>query len=62
MKAKGGAGRGDPLEMVSEEKQRRLRRAAETWLAAHPEAGTLEVRFDVVAFRDGRVECLRQAF
>jgi Holliday junction resolvase-like predicted endonuclease len=39
-----------------------LRRAAEAWLAAHPEAGALEARFDVVALRDGRVECLRQAF
>jgi putative endonuclease len=53
---------GDPLEMVGPEKQRRLRRAAEAWLAAHPEAGGLEARFDVVAVRDGRLECVRQAF
>src|SRR5256885_5899737 len=26
----------DPVEMVGPEKQRRLRRAAESWLAAHP--------------------------
>jgi putative endonuclease len=62
VKAKGGPGRGDPLEMVTTEKQRRLRRAAEAWLATHPEAAALEARFDVVALRDGRVECLRQAF
>jgi putative endonuclease len=62
VKAKGGPARGDPLEMVTEEKQRRLRRAAEAWLAAHPEAAELEARFDVVAVRDGRVQCLRQAF
>jgi putative endonuclease len=62
VKAKGGVGRGDPLEMVTAEKQRRLRRAAEAWLAAHPEAASLEARFDVVAVRDGRLECLRQAF
>ena len=62
VKAKGGVGRGDPLEMVTEEKQRRLRRAAEAWLASHRECPALEVRFDVVAVRDGRVECLRQAF
>jgi putative endonuclease len=62
VKAKGGAGRGDPLEMVTEEKQRRLRRAAEAWLAAHPEAAALEARFDVVAVRDGSLERLRQAF
>ena len=62
VKAKGGAGRGDPLEMVTAEKQRRLHHAAEAWLAAHPEAAGLETRFDVVAIRDGRLECLRQAF
>jgi len=62
VKAKRGGGFGDPLEMVTEEKQRRLRRAAEAWLAAHAEAAALEARFDVVAIRDGRVECLRQAF
>ncbi len=48
--------------MVTQEKQRRLRRAAEAWLAAHPELTGLEARFDVVGFRDGRLECLRQAF
>jgi len=62
VKAKGGAGRGDPLEMVTAEKQRRLRRAAEAWLAAHHQAAALEARFDVVAVRDGRLKCLRQAF
>jgi len=62
VKAKSGPGLGDPLEMVGPEKQRRLRRAAETWLAAHPEAVGLEARFDVVAVRDGRLECVRQAF
>ena len=62
VKAKGGGRYGDPFEMVTEEKQRRLRRAAEAWLAAHPEAAGLEARFDVVGFRDGRLECLRQAF
>jgi putative endonuclease len=62
VKAKGGSRFGDPFEMVTEEKQRRLRRAAEAWLAAHPEAAELEARFDVVGFRDGRLECLRQAF
>ena len=60
--AKGGAGRGDPLEMVTEEKQRRLRRAAGAWLAAHPEAAELEARFDVVAVRDGRLERVASAF
>ena len=62
MKAKRGAGRGDPLEMVTEEKQRRLRRAAEAWLAAHPQAAGLETRFDVVAVRDGRLARVTNAF
>jgi putative endonuclease len=47
---------GDPLEMVGPEKQRRIRRAAEAWLAGHPESADLEVRFDVVAVRGTRLE------
>jgi putative endonuclease len=62
VKAKGGPGLGDPLEMVTVEKQRRVRRAAEAWLASHPECAGLECRFDVVAVREGRLECLREAF
>ncbi len=62
VKAKGGSRYGDPFEMVTEEKQRRLRRAAEAWLAAHPESAELEASFEVVAFRDGRLERLPQAF
>jgi putative endonuclease len=62
VKSKSGDRVGDPLEMVTVEKQRRLRRAAAAWLAAHPEAAELEARFDVVAVRDRRLECLRQAF
>jgi putative endonuclease len=53
---------GDPLELVGPEKQRRIRRAAESWLAAHPEAAPLNVSFDVVAVRDGRLERVEQAF
>lgn len=62
VKSKGGAGRGDPLEMVGSEKQRRLRRAAETWLATRPELAALEVTFDVVAVREGKLERVRDAF
>ena len=39
-----------------------MRRAAEAWLAAHPELRGLDVRFDVIADRAGRVEHLRDAF
>jgi putative endonuclease len=62
VKEKGGAGFGDPLEMVDEEKQRRLRCAANSWLARHPEAAGLSVSFDVMAVRDGRLERSAEAF
>jgi putative endonuclease len=62
VKSKGGAARGDPLEMVGPEKQRRLRRAAETWLATRPDLAGLEATFDVVAVRGGKLERLRDAF
>ena len=48
--------------MVTAEKQRRLRRAAEAWLAVRPELGRLAVGFDVIAVRDGRVRRVPQAF
>jgi putative endonuclease len=62
VKSKGGVGRGDPLEMVGSEKQRRLRRAAEAWLSMNPELAGLEATFDVVAVRDGKLERIRDAF
>jgi putative endonuclease len=62
VKAKGGKERGDPLEMVSPEKRRRLARAAEAWLAAHSELSDCEVRFDVAAEREGKLELVVNAF
>jgi putative endonuclease len=62
VKSKTGAGFGDPLEMVTPEKARRVRRAAEAWLAFHHEAHGLDVRFDVVADRSGRLEHVPDAF
>ena len=62
VKEKRGPRFGDPLEMVTEEKQRRLRRAAATWLGARPELSGLAVGFDVVAVREGRVQRVPQAF
>jgi putative endonuclease len=53
---------GDPFEMVDAEKQRRIRQAAETWLAAHAEFHGLEVRFDAVAVRERGLERLADAF
>jgi Holliday junction resolvase-like predicted endonuclease len=62
VKAKGRPGLGDPLEMVTAEKARRIARAAETWLAAHPELRGCEIRFDVVAEREGKLERVANAF
>jgi len=62
VKGKSSGRRGDPLEMVGAEKQRRIRRAAETWLASHPDAASLLISFDVVAVREGRLERVEQAF
>ena len=56
VKARRGSGFGDPWEAVGAEKERRLRRAAEGFLARRPELGTLEVAFEVVAVRGGRIE------
>ena len=43
VKAKSGPRLGDPLEMITPEKLRRLAQAGESWLATHPEAAGLEV-------------------
>jgi putative endonuclease len=56
VKAKSGDGFGDPLEMVHAEKVRRLRLAAETWLARNPACAGLEPRFEVVAVRPSGLE------
>jgi putative endonuclease len=62
VKSKQGSEFGDPLEMVTGEKARRVRRAAEVWLAARPECERLLVRFDVIAERSGRIEHVPDAF
>jgi putative endonuclease len=61
VKEKSGDDFGDPLEMVDERKQARLRRAAEAWLAQEPGLD-LTVRFDVVAVRGGELERIEDAF
>ena len=62
VKGKSGIGYGDPLDMVDDEKQRRIYLAAETWLARHPELARCRVRFDVVAERSGRLARVADAF
>jgi len=56
VKAKSGPAFGDPLEMITDEKIRRLAQAGESWLAGHPEAAGLEVGYEAVALRAGRLQ------
>ena len=56
VKARSGTGFGDPAEAVDAEKARRLRRAAEGFIARRPELATLEVALEVVAVRGRRIE------
>jgi putative endonuclease len=62
VKSKSGTTFGDPLEMVDETKVRRLRAAADAWLVRHPELRGLEVRFDLIADRAGRLQHVPNAF
>ena len=62
VKSKGGLRHGAPAEMVGPEKERRLRRAAETFLASRPDLAGLEVRFEVVAVSSGRLARIRDPF
>ena len=56
VKARSGAGYGRPLEAVGPEKVRRIRQAAEAWLALRPELADLDVRFEAVAVSGRRIE------
>jgi putative endonuclease len=55
VKARSGAGFGAPVEAVGPEKARRVRLAAEAWLALRPDLQGLDVRLEAVAVGDGRV-------
>ena len=54
MKEKSGTVFGDPLEMIDDEKVRRVHAAAIGWLAARPELVGLEAIFEAAAVRGGR--------
>jgi putative endonuclease len=56
VKARAGPGYGHPLEAVGPEKARRIQRAAEAWLAGHPDLIHLEVGFEVAAVQGRAVE------
>jgi putative endonuclease len=62
VKERAAAGYGGAVAAVGAEKQRRVRRAAQVWLAAHPEHASLDLGFDVVAVEGGRVTRLGDAF
>ena len=51
-------GYGGPVGAVDREKRRRVRRAAASWLQAHPETAELEIGFEVAAITDGQLERL----
>ncbi len=56
VKARSGPEYGAPVEAVGPEKARRIRRAAEAWLAMHRELAGLDVRFEAVAVSGRRIE------
>jgi putative endonuclease len=56
VKEKGGAGFGDPLEMIDDDKVRRVHAAAAGWLAAHPDLASLDLDFEAVGIRGRSVE------
>ena len=62
VKQRGREDFGAPFEHVGTEKQRRVRRAAEAWLATHPELDGLEVSFDVVSVGPDGLRRTRDAF
>jgi putative endonuclease len=62
VKQRGREDFGAPAEHVGAEKQRRIRRAAEAWLAAHPQHDGLEMSFEVVSVGPSGVQRTRDAF
>jgi putative endonuclease len=56
VKAKGGRSYGEPLEMIGPEKLRRLIQAAESWLVRRSDCTGLEISFEAVGIRAGRIE------
>ena len=56
VKMRAGSGYGDPLEAVGHEKEERVRRAAEAFLARNPRLAGLQVSLEVAAVRRGRIE------
>jgi putative endonuclease len=62
VKQRGREDFGAPADHVGVEKQRRVRRAAEAWLVAHPELDGLDVSFEVVSLGPDGLRRTRDAF
>ena len=58
VKERAGDGYGGAVGAVDREKRRRVRKAAASWLQAHPETAELEIGFEVAAITDGHLERL----
>ncbi|MBD8873450.1 YraN family protein [Rhodanobacter sp. DHB23] len=60
------AGHGDALASITRDKQDKLIRTAQLWLASHPQHAQRACRFDVVSYdgpgADARMQWLRAAF
>ena len=56
VKEKGGSEFGGPLEMIDEEKARRVHTAAQGWLAAHPEHAEAELSVEAAGVRGAHVD------
>jgi putative endonuclease len=56
VKAKTGDRFGHPWEAVTPEKERRVRRAVEAWLARRPDLADLDVELETVGVRGRRIE------
>jgi putative endonuclease len=56
VKEKSGNGFGHPLEMIDEEKMRRVHTAARAWWAVHPELRGLELAVEAAGVVGQRVE------
>ncbi|HUF32793.1 MAG TPA: YraN family protein [Acidimicrobiales bacterium] len=61
VKARSSLAFGSPLEAVTEQKQRRIRRLAAQWLEG-ASVRAAEVRFDVAAVLAGEIEVVEGAF
>jgi putative endonuclease len=56
VKEKSGSGFGGPLEMIDEDKMRRVHAAALGWLSSRPELAGLELGFEAAGVCGRRVE------